>query len=86
MVEETKTQEVVEDVKAKSAVTDEIKEKLEDAAESLVEKAQKSTHPWYVKGLIYVVAILLGGCAFMCANFGEQIMQIIENCLNGLAN
>jgi hypothetical protein len=87
MAEKTEQQEVVKDeVKAQSAVTAEIKEKLEDVAESLVEQASKSTHPWYAKAALYVVAVILGGIAFLCANFGEQIMSIIETWLNGLAN
>ena len=85
MAEETKTQEVEEKVTAKSAVTEEVKEKLEDAATSLVEKAQDDKHPWYTKVALYIVAVILGGGAFLFANFGDTIMTIIENWLNGLA-
>lgn len=85
MAEETKTQDVEEKVTAKSAVTEEVKEKLEDAATSLVEKAQDAKHPWYTKVALYIVAVILGGGAFLFANFGDTIMTIIENWLNGLA-
>lgn len=85
MAEEIKTQEVEEKVTAKSAVTEEVKEKLEDAATSLVEKAQDDKHPWYTKVALYIVAVILGGGAFLFANFGDTIMTIIENWLNGLA-
>ena len=85
MTEETKTQDVEDKVTAKSAVTEEVKEKLEDAATSLVEKAKDANHPWYTKVALYVVAVILGGCAFLFANFGDTIMSIIENWLNGLA-
>lgn len=85
MAEEIKTQEVEGKVTAKSAVTEEVKEKLEDAATSLVEKAQDDKHPWYTKVALYIVAVILGGCAFLFANFGDTIMTIIENWLNGLA-
>lgn len=85
MAEETKTQDVEEKVTAKSAVTEEVKEKLEDAASSLVEKAQDDKHPWYTKVALYIVAVILGGGAFLFANFGDTIMTIIENWLNGLA-
>ena len=86
MAEETKNQDVVEEkVTAKSAATEVVKDKLEDAAESVIEKAQNSNHPWYTKVALYVVAVILGGCAFLFANFGDTIMTIIENWLNGLA-
>ena len=85
MAEETKTQEVEEKVTTKSAVTEEVKEKLEDAATSLVEKAQDAKNPWYTKVALYVIAVILGGGAFLFANFGDTIMTIIENWLNGLA-
>ena len=85
MADETKTQEVEEKVTAKSAVTEEVKEKLEGAATSLVEKAQDDKHPWYTKVALYIVAVILGGGAFLFANFGDTIMTIIENWLNGLA-
>lgn len=85
MAEEIKTQEVEEKVTAKSAVTEEVKEKLEDAATSLVEKAQDDKHPWYTKVALYIAAVILGGGAFLFANFGDTIMTIIENWLNGLA-
>lgn len=85
MAEEIKTQEVEEKVTIKSSVTEEVKEKLEDAATSLVEKAQDDKHPWYTKVALYIVAVILGGGAFLFANFGDTIMTIIENWLNGLA-
>lgn len=86
MEEEIKSQDVVEEkVTAKSAATEVVKDKLEDAAESVIEKAQSSNHPWYTKVALYIVAVILGGCAFLFANFGDTIMTIIENWLNGLA-
>lgn len=86
MAEETKNQDVVEEkVTTKSAATDVVKDKLEDAAESVIEKAQNANHPWYTKVALYIVAVILGGCAFLFANFGDTIMTIIENWLNGLA-
>ena len=85
MADEIKTQEVEEKVTAKSAVTEEVKEKLEDAATSLVEKAQDDKHPWYTKVGLYIAATILGGLAFLFANFGDTILIIIEKWLNGLA-
>lgn len=86
MAEETKNQDVVEEkVTAKSAATEVVKDKLENAAESVIEKAQDANHPWYTKVALYIVAVILGGCAFLFANFGDTIMTIIENWLNGLA-
>ncbi len=84
MAEETKNQDVVEEkVTAKSAEV--VKDKLEDAAESVIEKAQDANHPWYTKVALYIVAVILGGCAFLFANFGDTIMIIIEKWLNGFA-
>lgn len=86
MAEETKNQDVVEEkVTTKSAVTDVVKDKLEDAAESMIEKAQNANHPWYTKVALYIVAVILGGCAFLFANFGDTIMIIIEKWLSGIA-
>lgn len=86
MAEETKNQDVVEEkVTTKSAATEVVKDKLEDAAESVIEKAQDANHPWYTKVALYIVAVILGGCAFLFANFGDTIMTIIEKWLNGLA-
>mgnify|MGYP003482944878 CR=1 FL=1 len=86
MAEEIKSQDVVEEkVTAKSAATEVVKDKLEDAAESVIEKAQDANHPWYTKVALYIVAVILGGCAFLFANFGDTIMTIIEKWLNGLA-
>lgn len=86
MAEETKNQDVVEEkVTTKSAVTDVVKDKLEDAAESMIEKAQNANHPWYTKVALYIVAVILGGCAFLFANFGDTIMIIIEKWLSGFA-
>lgn len=86
MAEEIKNQDVVEEkVTAKSAATEVVKDKLEDAAESVIEKAQDANHPWYTKVALYIVAVILGGCAFLFANFGDTIMTIIEKWLNGLA-
>lgn len=86
MAEEIKSQDVVEEkVTAKSAATEVVKDKLEDAAESVIEKAQDANHPWYTKVALYIVAVVLGGCAFLFANFGDTIMTIIEKWLNGLA-
>ena len=86
MEEEIKSQDVVEEkVTAKSAATEVVKDKLEDAAESVIEKAQDANHPWYTKVALYIVAVILGGCAFLFANFGDTIMTIIEKWLNGLA-
>ena len=86
MAEEIKNQDVVEEkVTAKSAATEVVKDKLEDAAESVIEKAQNANHPWYTKVALYIVAVILGGCAFLFANFGDTIMTIIEKWLNGLA-
>lgn len=85
-VEETVTPVTVEETPVvQSVVAEEVKEKLEDAASSLVEKAKDANHPWYTKVALYVVAVILGGCAFLFANFGDTIMTIIENWLNGLA-
>ena len=86
MAEEIKNQDVVEEkVTTKSAVTDVVKDKLEDAAESMIEKAQNANHPWYTKVALYIVAVILGGCAFLFANFGDTIMIIIEKWLSGIA-
>lgn len=86
MAEEIKSQDVVEEkVTAKSAATEVVKDKLENAAESVIEKAQNVNSPWYTKVALYIVAVILGGCAFLFANFGDTIMTIIENWLNGLA-
>lgn len=86
MAEEIKSQDVVEEkVTAKSAATEVVKDKLEGAAESVIEKAQNANHPWYTKVALYIVAVILGGCAFLFANFGDTIMNIIEKWLNGIA-
>lgn len=86
MAEETKNKDVVEEkVTAKSAATEVVKDKLEDAAESMIEKAQNANHPWYTKVALYIVAVILGGCAFLFANFGDTIMIIIEKWLSGIA-
>lgn len=85
MAEEIKTQEIEEKVTTKSIATDVVKDKLEDAAESVIEKAQDAKHPWYTKVALYIVAVILGGGAFLFANFGDTIMIIIEKWLNGLA-
>ena len=78
------TEETSEETK-KSAVAEEVKEKLEDVATNLIEKAQDAKHPWYAKVMLYIAALILGGLAFLFANFGESIMVLIENLLNGLA-
>lgn len=85
MAEETK--QPIEDgkVTAKSAVTEEVKDKLEDAAESIIEAANDAKHPWYTKVALYIAATIVGGIAFLFANYGDTIMTIIEKWLNGLA-
>jgi hypothetical protein len=83
-VEETATP-VEETTTVQSAVTEEVKEKLEDAAESIVEAAKDAKHPWYTKVALYLVATIVGGAAFLFANYGDTIMSIIEKWLNGLA-
>jgi serine/threonine protein phosphatase PrpC len=85
MAEEIKPQTEEEKVTVKSAATEEVKEKLEDAAESIIQKAQNSSNPWYTKMALYIAAVVVGGLAFLMANFGDTIMLIIEKWLNGLA-
>lgn len=81
----TPAQEVSQETSVQSAVTDEVKDKLEDAAEDLVKSAQDPKHPWYTKVALYFAAVILGGLAFLIANFGETIYTIIERWLMGLA-
>lgn len=85
MAEETKLQNMEDEATAKSVATDKVKDKLEDAATTLIEHASDQKTPWYKKALLYVGAVILGGCAFLFANFGDTIMAIIEKWLNGLA-
>ena len=82
----TPAQEVSQETSVQSAVTDEVKDKLEDAATDLVKTAQDPKHPWYTKVALYFAAVILGGIAFLVANFGETIYAIIERWLSGLAN
>ena len=82
----TPVAEVSEETSIQSAVTEEVKDKLGDAAEDLVKTAQDPKHPWYTKVALYFAAVILGGLAFLIANFGETIYTIIERWLMGLAN
>lgn len=68
----------------KHQVVDTVKDKLEDVATDLIEKANTSPQPWYKKALLYVLAILLGGGAFICTNYGDQIYKLIEELLKNL--
>lgn len=68
----------------KQQVADSVKEKLEDVATDLIEKAKQSSQPWYKKALLYVLAVVLGGGAFICANYGEELVKFFEEILKGL--
>lgn len=85
MAEETNKQIEEEKVTTKTAATEEVREKLEDAAITLIEKAADDKKPWYKKALLYVVAAILGGVAFIFGNFGEEIMTLVRGWLNALA-
>ena len=88
MAKKTKTTEV-EETKEKLPSTNptvnEVTDKLEDAATAVIEKAKDDKHPWYTKVGLYIAATILGGLAFLFANFGDTILIIIEKWLNGLA-
>lgn len=83
MAEETKSQEeVVQD--KHSSVSEEVKDRLESAATSVVEKANDASRPWYTRALLYILAVILGGIAFMFANFGDAILTLLESCISNL--
>ena len=79
-VEETKEQKT-----SSNPTVNEVTDKLEDAATAVIEKAKDDKHPWYTKVGLYIAATILGGLAFLFANFGDTILVIIEKWLNGLA-
>ena len=79
-IEETKEQ-----MPSSNPTVNEVTDKLEDAATAVIEKAKDDKHPWYTKVGLYIAATILGGLAFLFANFGDTILVIIEKWLNGLA-
>jgi len=85
----TKVEESVEETKeqmsSSNPTVNEVTDKLEDAATAVIEKAKDDKHPWYAKVGLYIAATILGGLAFLFANFGDTILIIIEKWLNGLA-
>lgn len=94
MAKKTKTTEVEETVDVEKTkeqmpssnpTVNEVTDKLEDAATAVIEKAKDDKHPWYTKVGLYIAATILGGLAFLFANFGDTILVIIEKWLNGLA-
>lgn len=94
MAKKTKTTEVEEPVAVEETkeqmpssnpTVNEVTDKLEDAATAVIEKAKDDKHPWYTKVGLYIAATILGGLAFLFANFGDTILVIIEKWLNGLA-
>lgn len=84
MTEENKIESTNDKVSVKSAVTEEVKDKFENAANSLVQQAMDVKNPWYKKVALYAGAIIAGGLAFLFANFGDTIMAIIESWLHSL--
>lgn len=67
-----------------SSVSEEVKDRLESAATSVVEKANDASRPWYTRTLLYILAVILGGIAFMFANFGDAILTLLESCISNL--
>ena len=85
-VEETvAVEETKEQMPSSNPTVNEVTDKLEDAATAVIEKAKDDKHPWYTKVGLYIAATILGGLAFLFANFGDTILVIIEKWLNGLA-
>lgn len=85
-VEETvAVEETKEQMPSSNPIVIEMTDKLEDAATTVIEKAKDDKHPWYTKVGLYIAATILGGIAFLFANFGDTILVIIEKWLNGLA-
>ena len=85
-VEETvAVEETKEQMSSSNPTVNEVTDKLEDAATAVIEKAKDDKHPWYTKVGLYIAATILGGLAFLFANFGDTILIIIEKWLNGLA-
>lgn len=68
----------------KQKVAEVVKDKLEDAALEIVEKANTSSHPWYKKALLYILAVVFGGSAFVVSNYGEQILSFLEDLFKAL--
>ena len=87
MAEETKStiDEEKEKMPSSNPTVNEVTDKLEDATNAIIEKAKDKKHPWYTKVGLYIAATIVGGLAFLFANFGDTILIIIEKWLNGLA-
>ena len=81
----TEVEETKEKLPSSNPTVNEVTDKLEDAATAVIEKAKDDKHPWYTKVGLYIAATILGGLAFLFANFGDTILVIIEKWLNGLA-
>lgn len=85
-VEETvAVEETKEQMPSSNPTVNEVTDKLEDATNAIIENAKDKKHPWYTKVGLYIAATIVGGLAFLFANFGDTILIIIEKWLNSLA-
>ena len=96
MMEEIKTQEIEEkDIpvteekveeteKTQSKTSEEIKDKLQNVADTMLQKANDSKKPKHIRAILYILAVILGGIGYIFSGHGDAILEVIESLINSI--